>query len=163
MGTTILGGIRNAVSRGTQVTHSTDGKVPSGSDAVIVVIGEKPYAEMKGDRTDLRIAPEDAQLVAQAKAAGVPVITLLLSGRPLVLGPVLEASDAFVAAWLPGTEGDGASDVLFGDYPPTGKLSQTWPRTNEQVGVISTSADPALFPRDFGLTYSNNLKTASSK
>jgi beta-glucosidase len=118
---------------------------------VIVVIGEAPYAEMKGDRKDLGLASEDLALVAKVKAAGAPVVTILLSGRPLILGPALEQSDAFIAAWLPGTEGQGIADVLFGDHKPSGKLPRTWPRSNEQLPG-STANNPE-FPYGYGLTY----------
>ena len=97
-------------------------------------------------------------LVERAKQAGAPVITVLLSGRPLVLGAALDASQALVAAWLPGTEGQGVADVLFGDYKPTGKLPRAWPRTNEQATAAvgsSAAADP-LFPYGFGLTYARS-------
>ncbi len=88
------------------------------------------------------------------KRAGIPVVVVLLSGRPMVLGDVLEKSDAFVAAWLPGTEGQGVADVLFGDFKPTGKLSFSWPRTNDQlpINVGDKDYDP-LFKYGFGLTY----------
>lgn len=138
---------------GVAVTFSADGSGAAGADAVVAVVGETPYAEMKGDRADLRLAATDAALIAQAKTAGVPVITVLLSGRPLILGSALEQSDAFVAAWLPGTEGQGVADVLFGDYAPTGKLSHHWPRNNEQVSVAQKSAEPPLFPSGFGLGF----------
>ena len=98
----------------------------------VVVIGEKPYAEGQGDRGNLALAPEDVAAIANMKAAGIPVVTILFSGRPMILGESLDKSDAFVAAWLPGTEGDGIADVLFGDYKPTGKLSFAWPRSMEQ-------------------------------
>ena len=104
------------------MTYSADGSGLQGADAVIVVVGELPYAEMKGDRSDLSLSPEDMAMIQKAKAAGAPVITMLLSGRPLILGPALDKSDALLAAWLPGTEGQGVADVLFGDYLPTGKL-----------------------------------------
>jgi beta-glucosidase len=83
----------------------------------------------------------------------VPVVTVLLSGRPLVLGSALDVSDALLAAWLPGTEGQGVADVLFGDYKPTGKLPRTWPRTNEQILGKAGADDKPLFPYGFGLTY----------
>jgi beta-glucosidase len=152
-GTTILAAIRNTVAPGAQVTFSPDGSDVKGADAVVVVVGEMPYAEMKGDRSDLRLSPADVALVQKAKAAGVPVVTVLLSGRPLVLGAVLDASDAFVAAWLPGTEGQGVADVLFGDYKPTGKLPRQWPRSND--GLATTGGHPSdngpLFPFGFSL------------
>jgi beta-glucosidase len=126
-GTTILAAIRQTVSPDTKVTFSPDGSDMAGADAVIVVVGELPYAEMKGDRTNLDLAAEDKALIAKAAASGAPVITILLSGRPLVLNTALDDSTAFVAAWLPGTEGLGVTDVLFGDYKFTGKLPRAWP------------------------------------
>ena len=98
------------------------------ADAVIAVVGEQPYAEMKGDRNNLDLSAEDTALIAKAKASGAPVVTILFSGRPLILNSALDDSNAFVAAWLPGTEGLGMADVLFGDYKFTGKLPRTWPR-----------------------------------
>jgi beta-glucosidase len=154
-GTTLLAAIRNAVAPGTQVTHSPDGTGAAGADTVVVVVGEKPYAEMMGDKADLSLAPEDLAVIRDAKATGVPVVTVLLSGRPLILGDALEASDALVAAWLPGTEGQGVADVLFGDHKPTGKLPHTWPRSMSQVptNVGDDSPDQPLFPFGFGLSY----------
>jgi len=120
-----------------------------------VVVGEQPYAEMKGDRADLSLPAEDAALIVRARQSGAPVITVLLSGRPLVLGQALENSTAFVAAWLPGTEGAGVADVLFGAARPKGKLPRTWPRSNDQLGM--TKADPspanAQFQFGYGLSY----------
>ena len=154
-GTTILAAVRQAVSPATKVTFSPDGSNIQGADAVLVVVGELPYAEMKGDRRDLRLAAADVALVERAKQAGAPVVTVLLSGRPLVLGTALDASQALVAAWLPGTEGQGVADVLFGDYKPTGKLPRTWPRTNEQATAAAgkAGAGAPLFPYGFGLGY----------
>jgi beta-glucosidase len=126
-GTTILAAIRKTVSPDTKVSYSADGSDLAGADAVVVVVGETPYAEMKGDRTDLNLSAEDKALVAKASASGAPVVTILLSGRPLVLGPALDESTAFVAAWLPGTEGLGVTDALFGDYKFTGSLPRPWP------------------------------------
>jgi beta-glucosidase len=150
-GTTILAAIRQTVSPETKVTFSSDGSYIQGADAVIAVIGEKPYAEMKGDRQDLTQPAEDLALVARAKSAGVPVATILLSGRPLILNSALADSNAFVAAWLPGTEGLGVADVLFGDCKFTGKLPRTWPRSNDHIATGDRSEKP-LFPFGFGLT-----------
>jgi beta-glucosidase len=127
-GTTILAAIRQAVSPETQVTYSPDGSSLDDPDAVIVVVGESPYAEMKGDRTNLELSAADAALIAEAKNLRAPVVTILLSGRPLILNSALAESDAFVAAWLPGTEGEGVADDLFGDAKFTGKLSREWPQ-----------------------------------
>ena len=113
-GTTLLAAIRQAVSPETQVTFSPDASDLKNADAVIAVVGEQPYAEMKGDRNDLNVSAEDLALIAKAKAGGVPVVTILFSGRPLILNSALDDSSAFVAAWLPGTEGLGMTDVLFG-------------------------------------------------
>jgi len=139
-GTTILSAIRHTVSPGTKVDFSRDGNDLTGADAVVVVVGELPYAEMKGDRTDLRLTAKDVALVEKAKSAGAPVVTVLLSGRPLILGRALDASDAFLAAWLPGTEGQGVADVLFGDYQPTGRLPRPWPRSNDGAPTAPTQA-----------------------
>ena len=148
-GTTILAAIQNAVvARARKVTFSKDGTGAAGADVGVVVIGETPYAEMKGDRADLALAAEDVAAVATMKAAGIPVVVVLVSGRPLILGDVLDQASAVVAAWLPGTEGEGVADVLFGDYKPTGKLSFTWPRGRR----TTATADP-LFAYGYGLTY----------
>jgi beta-glucosidase len=153
-GTTVLQAIRKAVSKDTKVTFAADGKGAEGADVGIVVIGEKPYAEMMGDRSDLHLKPEDVAAVENMKAAGIPVVVVLFSGRPMILDQVIDKADAFVAAWLPGTEGDGIADVLFGDYKPVGKLSFSWPRTMAQIGVHQGDAnyDP-LFKYGYGLTY----------
>jgi beta-glucosidase len=152
-GTTILTAIRNTVTPGTTVTFSADGNDVKGADAVVVVVGELPYAETKGDRSDLHLAPEDVKLVEKVKSAGAPVVTVLLSGRPLILGSAMDSSDAFIAAWLPGTEGQGVADVLFGDFKPTGKLPRQWPRTNG--GLATNGENPSdvgmLFPNGFSL------------
>ena len=83
-----------------------------------------------------------------AHATGAPVITVLLSGRPLILGAALENSEALIAAWLPGTEGQGVADVLFGDFKPTSRLPQPWPRNN---AALSNAKIKPLFPLGFGL------------
>jgi beta-glucosidase len=122
-GTTLLAAIKKNAGN---VTFSADGKGAQGASAGVVVIGEKPYAEMQGDRKDLSLAPEDIAAVENVKAAGIPVVVVLYSGRPMTLDPIFAKADAVIAAWLPGTEGEGITDVLFGDYKPKGKLSYTW-------------------------------------
>jgi beta-glucosidase len=108
---------------------------------------------MKGDRTDLRLGAADLALVDKARSLGAPVVTVLLSGRPLILGSALEASDGFLAAWLPGTEGQGIADVLFGDYKPTGKLPRQWPRNRDGTTTAANHAvgNYPLFPFGFSL------------
>ena len=145
-GTTILTAIRNTVSPDTKVTYSADGTGAAGAAVGVVVIGERPYAEGNGDRTDLPLAEEDLAAIANVKSAGVPVVAILISGRPLILGEALTQADAWIAAWLPGSEGAGVADVLFGDFKPKGKLSFTWPRQ------VADKANP-LFPVGYGLTY----------
>jgi beta-glucosidase len=153
-GTTILAGIKSAVSGKTQVTYSKDGTGAAGAKIGIVVIGETPYAEGQGDRADLSLAPEDIAAVNNVKQAGIPVVVVLISGRPMILGDVLEKADAMLAAWLPGTEGAGVADVIFGDGRPTGKLSFTWPRAMAQVPIrVGDAAYDPLFRFGFGLTY----------
>jgi beta-glucosidase len=152
-GTTILTAIRNTVSKGTEVVFSPDGADAKGADAIVVVVGEMPYAEMKGDSKEPRVSEADTALIEKAKAAGAPVVTVILSGRPLILGNALDASDALVAAWLPGTEGQGVADVLFGGYNPTGKLPRNWPRDASQLAGNSIDMSNPQFARGFGLTY----------
>ncbi len=154
-GTTILKALRSAVGTGTLITDSRNGKDATGADAALVVVGESPYAEMKGDKDDLSLSSEDIAAISDAKAAGVPVAVVVLSGRPLVLGQIAKQADAIVAAWLPGTEGQGVTDILTGQTSPTGKLSFTWPESMAQVptGHGKESAEKPLFPFGFGLSY----------
>jgi beta-glucosidase len=152
-GTTILAAIK-AAAPSANVTYSKDGSGASGADAVVVVVGEEPYAEMQGDSSDLSLGAEDKAAIAAAKQSGAPVVVVLLSGRAMIVTDELARADAFVAAFLPGTEGAGVADVLFGDYKPTAKLPLTWPRTMVQVpiNVGDASYDP-LFKYGYGLTY----------
>ena len=158
-GTTLLTAIKKTVSPKTEVTFSPAGDNLRDADAILVVVGEMPYAEMIGDRTNLNLSSGDLALVEKAKAAGVPVVTVLYSGRPLVLGSALAQSDAFVAAWLPGTEGGGLADVLFGDCQPTGKLPRPWPRNQTQLkrAAFDGGGKEPEFPYDFGLTYETRI------
>lgn len=148
-GTTILQAVRQAAGPGTEVTYSADGKGGRGADAILAVVGERPYAEGFGDSKDLRLPAKDRAVLARAKSSGAKVITVVFSGRPMVLGSALDESDAVVEAWLPGTEGEGVTDVLFGDFKPTGKLPRDWPVNNK---AVAGNVKP-LFPFDYGLTY----------
>ncbi|MGJ3627678.1 glycoside hydrolase family 3 protein [Sphingomonas sp. MMS24-JH45] len=129
------------------------------------MFGEQPYAEFMGDRPNLEYSPDDKSdlaLLRRLKAAGVPVVAVFLSGRPMWVNAELNASDAFVAAFLPGSEGGGVADVLFAnaDGKPAhdfrGKLSFSWPRRAGPVGLNRGDAryDP-LFPFGYGLTYAD--------
>jgi beta-glucosidase len=152
-GTTVLAAIKKAASKSTQVTFSKDGTGAAGATVGVVVIGERPYAEGDGDRADLKLAQEDVDAVTNMKAAGIPVVAILFSGRPMIVNEILDKVDAFVAAWLPGTEGDGIADVLFGDYKFKGKLSHSWPRNMAQLPInIGDKVYDPLFPYGFGLS-----------
>ena len=151
-GTTLLAALRKTVGPDTQITFSTNADNLGHPDAVIVVVGEQPYAEFKGDRAEVALSPDDQDLVKKARAAGAPVVTLLYSGRPMMLDGALKNSDAFVAAWLPGTEGQGLADVLFGDVKPSGKLTRVWPKDAGQYSMQHLTGKP-LFPAGYGLTY----------
>lgn len=156
-GTTVLKAIKNALSptgQGAEVVFSEDGSRAKPGDIALAVIGEAPYAEGNGDRKDLALSNEDMKLIDRLKQSGAKVVTILISGRPLILDTALDNSDAFIAAWLPGTEGDGIADVLFGDVAPKGKLPHTWPRTMEQIPInVGDAGYDPLFPFGFGLTY----------
>jgi beta-glucosidase len=134
-GTTILKAIQETVSPQTKVTYAKDGADAAGADLGIVVIGETPYAEWMGDRQSLELSEEDIAVVEKMKQAGLPVVVILISGRPLIIDKVIDKADAFVAAWLPGTEGRGVTDVLFGDFKFVGKLSFSWPRSMDQIPI----------------------------
>jgi beta-glucosidase len=152
-GTSILAAMKAAAPKA-EITYSADGSGAAGADVAVVVVGEKPYAEFQGDRTDLSLEKADQDAIANAKKAGVPVVVVVVSGRPMVLGEAVNTADAIVAAWLPGTEGAGVADVLFGDYKPTGKLSFSWPRSSDQTTVHP--GDPGYDPQfayGFGLSY----------
>ena len=151
-GTTILAALRKAAGE-SNVTFSADGSGAKGAAVGIAVIGETPYAEMQGDRVELNLADEDVAVVRNLKSAGIPVLVVLVSGRPMIIDEILPDADAFVAAWLPGTEGDGVADVLFGEYKPTGKLSFTWPRVGTTNYHLGSPGYRALFPFGFGLTF----------
>ncbi len=139
---------------GGTATLSSDGKFATKPDVAIVVFGEDPYAEFQGDRPD--IGYDDArslELLRKFKAAGIPTVSVFLSGRAMWVNPFLNASDAFVAAWLPGSEGGGVSDMLFGKADFRGKLPYSWPKASDQTAVnIGDPGYDPLFPYGFGLT-----------
>lgn len=161
-GQTIWAGLREAVTAaGGQAEFSPDGSFTAKPDVAVVVFGEDPYAEFLGDRPNLDYQPEgDLALMRKLKAQGVPVVAVFLSGRPLWVNPELNAADAFVAAWLPGTEGGGVADVLVGDargrprHDFRGRLSYSWPKLASQYRLNRGEAgyDP-LFAYGHGLTY----------
>ncbi len=157
-GTTLLAGLRQVAPAGCTISYDAKGTgSAAGADATLVVLAEEPYAEGKGDRTDLRLPDADLALLRAARQGKGPVILVLLSGRPLILGDAVGLSDAIVAAWLPGTEGTGVADVLFGCVRPTGKLPVSWPRSMAQIPINVGDAkyDP-LYAYGFGLTYAES-------
>ncbi|WP_345561720.1 glycoside hydrolase family 3 N-terminal domain-containing protein [Nonomuraea rosea] len=154
-GTTILQGIRNGAGSGTTVTYSQNGSgIDSSYRAAVAVVGETPYAEGQGDRTgSLGLDAADLSTLATLRASGVPVVVVLVSGRPLDIAAQLPGWNALVAAWLPGTEGQGVADVLFGTVQPGGKLPMTWMSSASQQPINSGDGKTPLFPYGFGLTY----------
>ncbi len=157
-GSTILDGFRKIAleNGGTIITDKKDAK---NADVAVVVIGEKPYAEYIGDDGDLGLFNgmamyDNENAMEEAESTGLPVITILVSGRPRIVTDEINNWDAFVAAWLPGSEGDAVAEVLYGKYPFTGKLSFTWPADVKQlpINVDDGSGKKPLFPYGFGLT-----------
>jgi beta-glucosidase len=152
-GTTIFDGIKEAAGSGARVELSRDGSAPAGfkPDLAIVVIGEDPYAEMNGDSADLALGAAEKRLVDAAASLGAPVVAVLVSGRPLIATEELGKVDAFVAAWLPGSEGAGVADLLFGKAKARGVLPCSWPESIAQVPVNEGDGRPCLFPAGYGL------------
>lgn len=166
IGETLLGGIKRAYGAGA-ITYSPDGSAFAAGkfDAVIAVIAEKPHAEMKGDvrwpepMAQSRQYPDQLALLDAVSGKGVPVVTVLYSGRTTYATDLINRSDAFVAAFLPGTEAGALADVMSGtgSYDFTGRLSFTWPNTPCLIG--GEPAGEALFARGFGLSYARPVKT----
>ena len=153
-GTTILDAFKSAVSDSSSIRYSKNADNLLGSDIIVVAIGEEPYTEGVGDRDSLLLSKKDRELLEKVKRAKIPYVVILISGRPMIINKELDSSHAFIAAWLPGTEGEGISDVLFGDFDFTGKLSMTWPRSMNQIPINfgDNDYDP-LFEFGFGLSY----------
>ncbi len=153
-GTTILDAFKSTVSDSNNINYSKNGDNLTSSDIIVVAIGEKPYTEGVGDRDSLFLSKENKELLEKVKRAKIPYIVILISGRPMIINEELNDSHAFIAAWLPGTEGAGISDVLFGDFDFSGKLSMTWPKSMKQIPINfgDNDYDP-LFEFGFGLSY----------
>lgn len=166
----IFGGIRDAVSgAGGKAVLSEDGSFQERPDVAVVVFGEQPYAEYRGDRSDLVFEGQEGEnlaLIKSFKEQNIPVVAVFLSGRPMWINPLINASDAFVAAWLPGTEGGGVADVLIGDsdgkvrHDFHGRLSFSWPALGDGKPVNGPNAEGALFPLGYGLSYANGAELA---
>ena len=162
---TIWEGIQRAVKAGGgQAELAVDGKYKARPDVAVVVFGENPYAEFQGDIPNLLFHPgddSDLELIRKLKADGIPVVAVFITGRPLWMNREINASDAFVAAWLPGSEGAGVADVLLRkadgsvDHDFKGKLSFSWPR-NAVDAAVNKPGYQAQFPFGYGLTYADN-------
>ncbi|OVA00865.1 Glycoside hydrolase [Macleaya cordata] len=154
-GTTILSAITSAVDPSTEIVYSENPEADfvksNNFSYAVVVVGEPPYAETAGDSLNLTI-PDAGTTTIQNVCGSVKCVVVLISGRPLMIEPYMAEMDALVAAWLPGSEGQGVTDVLYGDYGFTGKLSRTWFKTVDQLpmNVGDEHYDP-LFPFGFGL------------
>lgn len=156
-GSTILDGFRK-IAQENGGTIITDAEKAKEADVAVVVVGEKPYAEGIGDDGNLKLEGGTAlegniEALEQAKNTGLPTVVILISGRPRLVADYIDNWDAFVAAWLPGTEGDGVAEVLYGEYDFSGKLSFTWPGSIDQIPINADDAegkDP-LFPYGYGL------------
>ena len=168
--TSVYAGIREAVqAAGGAVELNIEGQYTGRPDVAVVVFGEDPYAEFQGDAPNMLYETgngPDLALLRALKADGIPVVAVYLSGRPMWVNPHLNASDAFIAAWLPGSEGGGIADLLFRQadggmpYEFTGRLSYSWPRTANQTALNVGDADyDPLFAYGYGLTLAEGTDT----
>lgn len=166
--TSIYDGFKSAIeAAGGQVSLSANGEYKTKPDVAIVVFGESPYAEGHGDRSDVEFQPgekSDLTLLKKLRADGIPVVSIFITGRPMWVNAELNASDAFVVAWLPGSEGNGIADVVLRkadeqiNVPVTGKLSFTWPISPTQQVNMGDDASLILFPYGYGLRYGQEDK-----
>lgn len=148
-GTTIWEGIQEQ-SSSTLYTEGVEGSF----DGAVIVIGEDPYTEMEGDSDQLYLSEKDKESIETVKAMDIPYTIVLITGRPLIINEALDNANSFVVAWLPGTEGNGVSDVLFGDVKPSAKLSFSWPKSMDNIPVNfdQENYDPK-FKIGYGLTF----------
>jgi beta-glucosidase len=168
-GTTILEGIQGGVSADTRIHFNRFGNFdrltaadgsPLMADVGIVVVGERPYAEGVGDRADLSLSEADIAALQRTRERSRKLVVILISGRPLLINDILPLADAVIAAWLPGTEGQGVADVLFGTWGFSGRLPYTWPRSMDQLPFDFANLPPAgcaapLYPFGYGLKTSD--------
>lgn len=160
LGTTIVNGIANKVGRDFDLVYNPNGVIEGDRDAIIVVIGENPYAETAGDRSasslvisaaDVAMMDKIKDTLADYRKKGTAVIGLLVTGRPVTIADYVDCFDAIVETWLPGTEGDGVADVLLGDYDFTGTLKFTWPWYASDIDKKFDDESLVLFKNGTGL------------
>ena len=165
-GTTIKQAMESVVTA-SRVSYALDGSATTGANVGVAVIGETPYSEGCGDipspqggtscisrPTSLSLDAADVQVVQKMKNAGLKTVVVLVTGRPLIIDAIASIADAIVVAWLPGSEGAGVTDVLFGGTHPTGKLPRTWPSSMSQIPINYGDANYSpLYPYGYGLTY----------
>ena len=164
-GTTIFGGMTELVkNRGTQLIYEAAGNFPgtATADVCVVAVGENPYAEWRGDDGDLALESAEIALLQKVRPRCKKVVGVLISGRPMIITDQLPLMDALVAAWLPGSEGIGVADLLFGDQPFKGTLPFSWPRSIDQLPfnfalMQQKGCSNALFPYGFGLNVNSNI------
>lgn len=156
--TSILEGVKSVAGLDTEIIYKKDaqfGVVAEKADVGIAVIGEKSYAEGWGDNPNPSLSPEDLATIKRLKLVSEKVVVVLVTGRPLIITEELDNWDALVVAWLPGSEGGGVADVLFGSKAFTGKLSLPWPASLGQLPIetdgVTSDGSPVLFKRYFGL------------
>lgn len=153
-GTTIAQGLIATAPQDVNIKVSNNEDDYKESDLIIVAVGEYPYAEWEGDREDIRLNKKDRDLISKIENTGRPFITILVSGRPMVVTDEIKMSDAFIASFLPGTEGEGVADIIYGKVKPTGRLSFSWPISNDQIPVnFNSEENSPLYPIGYGLTY----------
>ena len=145
-GTSIIEGIEEYAS-----TNRTD--EIQDYNAAIVVVGEDPYTEMKGDSDELFLSDKDIESIEEVKKMEIPYVVVLITGRPLIVNDIIDNSNAFLVAWLPGTEGGGVADILFGKENLSGKLSFSWPKRMEDIPCNYDNNCEPLYPLGYGLTY----------
>lgn len=153
--TSILAGIRDAAGERTTIEYDREGNFPTKdlADVGIAIVGEKPYSEGVGDNAYPRLDDEDLAAIENLRRSSNKVVVILVTGRPLIITDQIPTWDAAVAAWLPGSEGAGVADVLFGTVPFTGTLPLAWPRSIEQLPLTldgrGADGSTPLFPRGF--------------
>lgn len=149
-GTTLLEGLKAAAPQ-TEISYRPDGDFGARAEVAVVVLAEEPYAEGMGDKEDLHLRPDQIDLLERVRARCDKLVLALFSGRPLILTEQLPLCDALVAAWLPGTEGQGVAEVLFGEHDFNGTLPFVWPASMAQIPLAQLEDEP-LFPLGYGLT-----------